>query len=307
MALHLRGTALTQLGRHDEAESAFQEAAALAEGSGNLRLLAMLDNSFGCLALERGQAELARSLLTRAVARRSNPFRGLAFGDAGIVDSLACAELACGDVDAADRSWRESLRAAKNFVSEGMEAICLGGLSRIATARGDHPRAIRLAAANVQGLAERSIVSDRYWVEQLARSLEVSRSALGPRKSEQAWSEGLAMGLERAVEYALQETTEPVADSGPLSRRELEVARLVAAGMTNRDIAEKLFISERTAEGHLEKIRNKLGFRSRTEVARWAVEHGLVNKTLDPSSAGTGTSHVRSKGARAGTGPENGP
>jgi DNA-binding CsgD family transcriptional regulator len=61
----------------------------------------------------------------------------------------------------------------------------------------------------------------------------------------------------------------------PLSRRELEVVRLISTGMTNREIATKLFIAERTAEGHVERIRNKLEVRSRTEVAVWAARHGL--------------------------------
>ena len=54
-----------------------------------------------------------------------------------------------------------------------------------------------------------------------------------------------------------------------LSRREREVADLVAEGLTNREIAERLVISERTAEGHVEQIRNKLGFHSRTQIAGW--------------------------------------
>jgi len=124
----------------------------------------------------------------------------------------------------------------------------------------------------------------------------------GSKKSDQAWSDGLAMGLERAVGYALEEHIEAVADSGPLSPRELEVAQLVAGGMTNRDIAEKLFLSERTVEGHVEKIRNKLGFRSRTEVARWAVEHQLIGKTLEPPNAGSRGSGAGPNPARAGTG-----
>jgi DNA-binding NarL/FixJ family response regulator len=61
-----------------------------------------------------------------------------------------------------------------------------------------------------------------------------------------------------------------------LSRRELEVVKLVSTGMTNREIATKLFIAERTAEGHVERIRNKLDVRSRTEVAVWAARHGLA-------------------------------
>ncbi len=59
-------------------------------------------------------------------------------------------------------------------------------------------------------------------------------------------------------------------DTG-LSRREREVAELVAEGLTNREIAGRLVISERTAEGHVEQIRNKLGFRSRAQIAAWVV------------------------------------
>src|SRR5690349_17406198 len=57
-----------------------------------------------------------------------------------------------------------------------------------------------------------------------------------------------------------------------LTRREDEVARLVAEGLTNREIADRLFISERTAEHHVEQVRNKLGFRSRTQIAGWVAE-----------------------------------
>jgi DNA-binding CsgD family transcriptional regulator len=61
-----------------------------------------------------------------------------------------------------------------------------------------------------------------------------------------------------------------------LSRREREIADLVALGLTNREIGERLFISERTAEGHIQQIRNKLGFNSRTQIAAWSVEHNLA-------------------------------
>jgi len=54
-----------------------------------------------------------------------------------------------------------------------------------------------------------------------------------------------------------------------LTRRELEVAALVAQGLTNRAIAERMFISERTVDGHLEHIREKLGVSTRTQVATW--------------------------------------
>ncbi len=57
--------------------------------------------------------------------------------------------------------------------------------------------------------------------------------------------------------------------AGPLSRREMEVASLVAEGATNAQVAGSLFISERTVESHLASIFNKLGVDSRLQVARW--------------------------------------
>ena len=60
-----------------------------------------------------------------------------------------------------------------------------------------------------------------------------------------------------------------------LSLREREVALLIARGLTNRQIAEELVISERTAEGHVDHIRDKLDVRNRAEVAVWVVQHGL--------------------------------
>ncbi len=86
------------------------------------------------------------------------------------------------------------------------------------------------------------------------------------------------------LDYALggsRPVDEGLVDGGLLSRREREVAAMVASGMTNKQIAQRLFIAERTAEGHVERIRNKLGVRSRTEVATWAVEHGLGSRPLD--------------------------
>jgi DNA-binding CsgD family transcriptional regulator len=62
---------------------------------------------------------------------------------------------------------------------------------------------------------------------------------------------------------------------GGLTKRELEVAALVAAGASNREIAERLVVSERTAETHVQNILVKLGFGSRTQIAAWAVGERL--------------------------------
>jgi len=63
---------------------------------------------------------------------------------------------------------------------------------------------------------------------------------------------------------------------GRLSRRELEVARLVAEGLTNREIAGRLFVSERTVGHHVRAILRKLGVRNRTEASAEGLRLGLV-------------------------------
>jgi class 3 adenylate cyclase/DNA-binding CsgD family transcriptional regulator len=62
----------------------------------------------------------------------------------------------------------------------------------------------------------------------------------------------------------------------PLTRRQREVASLVARGLTNRAIAERLYLSERTVEGHVEQIRMKLGVHTRTQIVAWDLEERLT-------------------------------
>ena len=80
-----------------------------------------------------------------------------------------------------------------------------------------------------------------------------------------------------ALAFALEEpaATAEVAESrdGELTARELEVADLVAKGQGNRDIADRLFLSPRTVEKHVEHVMNKLGVNSRAEIAAWQAHH----------------------------------
>ena len=89
------------------------------------------------------------------------------------------------------------------------------------------------------------------------------------------------MSSEQVIEHALEQETGPeppaqVAYPAGLSDREAEVLRLVATGLTNAEVAGKLFLSSRTIEWYLGSIYRKVGLHSRTEAARFAVEHGLL-------------------------------
>jgi non-specific serine/threonine protein kinase len=63
---------------------------------------------------------------------------------------------------------------------------------------------------------------------------------------------------------------------GGLTARERQVAARIARGLTNRQIADELVVGERTVEGYVSSILDRLGFSSRAQVAAWAVEHGLA-------------------------------
>jgi DNA-binding NarL/FixJ family response regulator len=91
-------------------------------------------------------------------------------------------------------------------------------------------------------------------------------------------AEGRRLSPEEAARLVLAtEPGDPSPPGGrpPLTRREAEVAALAARGLTNRDIAARLFLSVRTVETHLDHVLTKLGFRTRTQLAAWAYEQGL--------------------------------
>ena len=104
-----------------------------------------------------------------------------------------------------------------------------------------------------------------------------ARERLGESTFGRAFARGVDMSPEEAVDYALgrapaRPAPVPVAAahvSTPLSRRELEIAHLIAEGLTNKEVASKLFISNRTVETHVTNMLNKLGLSSRTQLARW--------------------------------------
>jgi DNA-binding NarL/FixJ family response regulator len=106
-------------------------------------------------------------------------------------------------------------------------------------------------------------------------SAAVARAALGDEAYQAAYRAGRNLSPREAVGYAVEPGPLPTpapdepARPSPLTRRERQVAQLVAEGLPNKQIAARLLISQRTAESHVENILAKLGFTSRTQVATW--------------------------------------
>jgi non-specific serine/threonine protein kinase len=122
------------------------------------------------------------------------------------------------------------------------------------------------------------------------RAVAAARTRLGEARFRAAWVAGQSAALERAIAVALDANdrdgrpeTIPSFDQagGPLTRREREVAALIAQGRSNRQIAQDLVITEATAAKHIEHILNKLGLSSRAQVAVWVAQHDLL-----PTSTG---------------------
>ncbi len=183
-----------------------------------------------------------------------------------------------GDLAAARTQLNESLMVAHEALVGWGIAPALAHLAGLAMAEDQPVRAIRLAGA-ATGLREkhqaRLLPIDAARLETV---IEPARCALGEVGAANAWADGRAMTTDQAVAYALESTPTQtaVAASVSLTPREIEVTALLARFATNREIAAQLVISEGTAKRHVENILVKLGLRSRTQVADWASEQGVL-------------------------------
>jgi predicted ATPase/DNA-binding CsgD family transcriptional regulator len=116
------------------------------------------------------------------------------------------------------------------------------------------------------------------------RSADFVREAVGDLRFEKAFAEGAAYSFEQCLALALGDEAEPDTGHEPaptkarrtppggLTRRQWEIAELLAEGLSNREMAARLVISQRTVETHVEHILSKLGFGSRTQVGSWVAE-----------------------------------
>jgi DNA-binding CsgD family transcriptional regulator len=105
-------------------------------------------------------------------------------------------------------------------------------------------------------------------------------AALGKRRFQAEFEAGRDLNREAAIGLALGEPVHAAAVAAgdtapsPLSKREAEVAHLVTDGLSNKQIAARLLISEHTVDSHIRHILNKLGFNSRAQIAAWMASSG---------------------------------
>ena len=200
--------------------------------------------------------------------------------------NLGLAALGQGDHERARSSFLRALALARKEERTATLLNVLEGMTDLASASNMEIRAARLwGAAEVGREATGIALPPGDWMLH-EPYLASARSRLGEEAWEEALSEGRAMSLDKAAEYALEGNTDQAGvavkpptyeePAGNLSRREREVAVLIVRGLTNRQISEELSISERTAGNHVASILRKQHLHSRTQIATWTTEQGLL-------------------------------
>jgi len=240
--------------------------------------------SVGRAALGRGALDEARAALEagHSVARQQGQLTALT---AFILNVLGEVWTALGQLDQAEAWLVTSIKAQHEGGERWAMTQSLERLAALDARRGRSERALRLAGAAdalYERLGTQRPATERQKLEDWLLPL---RDVLGGEAVEAALTQGRALELDQAIALALG-SDEPDAlqldapararPATGLTAREQQVAALLRRGMSNRQIAEQLVITERTVASHIEHILEKLGFASRHQVGPWLVEHGLL-------------------------------
>jgi predicted ATPase/DNA-binding CsgD family transcriptional regulator len=279
------GLVASDQGDHERATQLYEEGLALCLESGYTIPLPDFLSSLGYEFMLQGDQERATTLIEEAttLVRRQGQRRRPGGPVKGPLERLGWATLLLGDKERAKTWYEEHLRLSQELGNKLIAAESLEGLACAVGPKGEAERAAKLFGA-AQALRE-AVGYQKSPNERAVQEpyLEAARSRL-EELWEAACAEGRTMAFEEAVEYALSEeepSTATLSSSRPehhagLTSREIEVLRLVAAGMTSAQIAKELFLSPRTVEAHLASIYHKLGVSSRAGATRFALEHDLA-------------------------------
>jgi DNA-binding CsgD family transcriptional regulator len=258
--------ALVALGRRDEAHAIL--ASVVERDADGLRtVLTFSLSALAAVERRRGDADAARSHAERALE---------VAGQVGGVSWSAPAQHQLGRLAAERGKWSEAegtLHQALVSLFEGGHTCevpdSLEALAEVAAGLESHAEAARLLAAAARARSDLGLVrwtgEDAHW-EALERQL---RQAIGDDAYEAATAEGSALTMEEAVAYvrrARGSRKRPAGGWESLTPTELEVVRHAATGLTNPEIAERMFISRGTVKVHLSHIYAKLGVRNRGEL-----------------------------------------
>jgi predicted ATPase/DNA-binding NarL/FixJ family response regulator len=266
-------------GKYEEAHAVLDEGLQLLRKAGDTYRIAMALNYAGDLARCEGNNALAQSHYEESLAllRQIDAVRD----EASVLHNLGHACLHRGEVERAEALFTESLALHQEQGNRAGMAECLLGFAGLAISRGAAAAGARLLAAAAQQQPPTTEWAATY--QEYEHYLARARAALSERAFQREQATGRSFSLERAVAYAQEVARKATAarqalrQLDELTPREREVATLVAQARSNEEIAAELVISKRTVEKHMANIRAKLGFSSRSQLVRWAIQSGLVD------------------------------
>ncbi|MFC7596507.1 ATP-binding protein [Terrabacter sp. GCM10028922] len=183
-----------------------------------------------------------------------------------------------GDHRSAQLLVKQSLRLEQLMAERLGIGASLEALAWIEAATDPERAAVLMGAAqNEWDRIETSIHTMAGLDARQEASVAAARGSIGDEAFDRAWSRGRSLDQTSATAFGLEETrrSASIARSTArdvLTRRERQIAELIREGLSNKEIADRLVISRRTAEAHVEHILTKLGFTSRTQVAAWVAD-----------------------------------
>jgi predicted ATPase/DNA-binding CsgD family transcriptional regulator len=189
--------------------------------------------------------------------------------------SAGVGSLMLGEHAAAESALIEALRATLVIDDRPGLVLRVQALACQAAMAGERQRSARLLGASEMLRRDDGFLINPLISTLVERAQELAKAELGDDRYKTAFDDGARLDREAAVALALREKVER--DTGraidkaadPLGKRERQVAELIAEGLSNKEIAGRLFLSERTVETHVYNILNKLGFNSRVQIASW--------------------------------------
>ena len=272
-SLSMASVAANMAGDRESARELLQEALSLTAGLSDVSAQLGLLQARALDGLFNGDLDAVRSASAEG-ARRSREVGDL-YSLGVLLTNRGIAALLSDQLDEAKQSFIEVLRVASELDDRVALHHSLGAISYHAARSGQPSLSAQLLGAADAIRAEADARELAPLVPLLAQARELTMAGLGKPRFEAEYGAGRQLSREAAIALALGETPHSrlPARKDPglalLGNREADVARLVAEGMTNKQIGSRLFISERTVEGHVRSIMNKLGLNSRAQIAAW--------------------------------------
>lgn len=260
-------------GNHDAAERFLEEAQAEVEGMDeeSSEVAVLQARSLNGMFLGDPEATIAAATEGARLSRAAGDSYGLHM----MLLNLGGAAMFTGDMVTSKKRFEEALRLAYDADDRIGQFYLLGALALHAAVGGQAKVAAQLLGASEVIQVSAGATPMEGLAPFLDQARDLALGALGEDRFRAELAAGGRLGREAAVRLALGEQR-AVPGAGPeptrgelLGKREAEVAKLLAGGLSNKQIASRLFLSERTVDSHVRSILNKLGFSSRAQIAAW--------------------------------------